>query len=67
MEDSLRIRIAVEAMKALLEKDFKNIGYSAFNHSKTSVADYIADQAFILSDAMIKRSKIESESNEPSE
>lgn len=56
-----RMAIAVEAMKALLAKDFKNIGFSAYGSSKSSPAEYIADQSFILADAMIARNKIEEE------
>lgn len=62
---STRMEIAIEAMKALLAKDFKNIGFSAFNNSKQNPAQYIADQAFILADAMIEReNKKEVESDE---
>lgn len=50
--------IAVEAMKALLQKDFKNIGFSAYNSGQSSPADYIAEQAFTLAEAMMERSKI---------
>ncbi len=52
-----RTEIAVEAMKALLAKDFKNLGYSAFNNSKSSLAEYIANESFVLADAMLAREK----------
>lgn len=48
-----RMTIAVEAMKALLQKDFKNIGFSAYNSGQSSPASYIADQSFALADAMM--------------
>lgn len=58
------MQIAIYAMQSLLAKDFKNIGFSAFNNSKGNVADYIADQSFILADAMIERENKKEEPNE---
>lgn len=52
---STRMEIALFAMQALLAKDFKNIGFSAFNSKNSNAASYIADQSFILADAMIER------------
>lgn len=49
------MQIAIYAMQALLAKDFKNIGYSTYSSSHRSAAEYIADQSFILADAMIER------------
>lgn len=59
-----RMQIAVEAMKALLQKDFKNIGFSAYNSGQSSPASYIANQSFDLADAMIAAYLKKDESND---
>lgn len=56
-----RMQIAIEVMKSLLARDFKNIGYSSFSSAHKTAADYIVDQSFILANAMIARNKIEEE------
>lgn len=56
--------IALSAMKILLEKDFKNLAYSASRDYKTSILEYVADQSFLMADEMIKRSKIASSFSE---
>ena len=51
------MQIAISAMQALLQKDYKNVAFSAYNTGFKDSASYIAEQAFVLADAMIEREK----------
>lgn len=52
-----RMTIAIEAMKILIQQDFKKLSFSAKTSGKNNIVDYIADEAFGLADAMIEREK----------
>lgn len=53
------MEIAVQAMKVLIQQDFKKLSFSAKTGGHKDIASYIADEAFIFADAMIDRNKIE--------
>lgn len=56
-----RMTIAIHAMCALLQKDYKNVAFSAYNTGHKSADTYIAEQAFCLADAMIARERADPE------
>lgn len=65
MTKSLRMEIAIEVMKVLLEKDFKNLSYSARVNGNTNITEYLVSESFSISEEMIKRDGIEpKETNE---
>ena len=52
-----RMTIAIEAMKVLIQQDFKRLSFSAKTSGKSTIADYVASESFIFADALIAEEK----------
>jgi hypothetical protein len=49
------MEIAIEAMKILIQQDYKKLSFSAKSNGNKSISEYIAEESFIFADAMLER------------